>query len=53
MTVQLRDDNLADLDSLMEGLSLLEASLADGAVHDENGRVRLDGSLDLQHLVEE
>ena len=36
MTVQLRNNDLANFDSLMESLSLLEARLAYGAVHDED-----------------
>jgi hypothetical protein len=44
MAVKLGNDDTADLDSLVEGLSLLEASLPDRGIHHEYARVRVDSS---------
>lgn len=53
MSVELGDDDLADFDGIMESFGLRITSLTNTSVHDENGSVRLDGGLDLEHLVEQ
>ena len=53
MSVQFGYNNLTDRDGIMESLSLLETSLTNAAVHDEDGRIWANSCLNLQHLIEE
>ena len=53
MSIKFRDNDRADLNSLIERHSLIEASLSNAAVHHENSSIRLRGSLDLLHLIEQ
>ena len=53
MPIKLSNNNRADLDGLIEGYCLVEASLSNGAVHHEERTVRVDGSCYLLHLLKE
>ena len=53
VAVQFGNNDRTDLDSLLKGLCLRVTSLANGAIHHENTRVWPNGSLHLNHLVEE
>ena len=52
LTVELCDDDGADIDLVFEGLCLELCGLADGGVHDKDNVVRVDGLRNLQHLLE-
>lgn len=52
MTVQLGDNDTTNLDCLVKGLSLLETSLTDRGIHNEDACVRVDGCGDLLHFLE-
>ena len=53
VAVELRDDDGADVDGLVEAARLLVDGLALRRVQDEDDVVRLDGRADLLHLLEE
>lgn len=53
VTIELRDDNGADPDSLFEGLRLRVTRLTNAAIHDEDSSIGLNTCLYLNHLIEE
>lgn len=53
VSIKLGNNDWTDFDSLLKSLCLWVASLANGAIHDKNARVWLNGGLHLNHLVKE
>jgi hypothetical protein len=52
MAIELGDDYLTNLDSVVESLCLSVTGLTNASVHDEDRSVRFDCSFNLEHLVE-